>query len=166
MHEFDLTLGQLGQLVSLFTLPAIVLALPSGAISQRIGDIRSGLGALALLVVGATICVFAETYVSLVLGRALSGFRAILITIVTGTILSRWFDDRKLSLAMSISMFNWPLGLGTALAVVPPVAERFSVATAFCVMAFVAAVPLALYFQVVASGRATARFSWASRKTS
>lgn len=143
--EFDLSLAQLGLLVSLFTLPAIVMALPGGAISQRFGDIRPGAIAIALMILGACVGATATSYGMLLIGRTLAGIGAILITIVSGTILSRWFAGQALARAMSVSMFSWPLGLGLALAVIPAVAELWGVRQAFLVMAGSGLVPFGLY---------------------
>ena len=143
--EFELSLGQLGLLIALFTLPAIVLALPSGLFSRRYGDINAGVAALVLLTIGAFGGIVASEFNALAATRVVAGFGAILVTIVSGTILSRRFTGAALGHAMSVSMFAWPLGLGLALAIIPLATEAYGIKAAFAVMGISSAVPLGLY---------------------
>ena len=150
--ELGLSLGQLGLLVALYTLPAIALALPIGLLSQRYGDINSGIVALILLTLGGFGGMLADGFGDLAVARVVAGAGATSITIVSGTILSRWFAGAALGRAMSVSMFSWPLGLGLALAVIPFVSVTHGVSAAFAVMGMSSAVPLGLYL-ILAAGR-------------
>ena len=143
--EFELSLGQLGLLIALFTLPAIVLALPSGLLSRRYGDINAGVAALILLTIGGFGGILASEFLTLAATRLVAGFGAILVTIVSGTMLSRRFAGAELGHAMSVSMFAWPMGLGLALAIIPLAAESYGIGAAFAVMGISSAVPLGLY---------------------
>ncbi len=145
VHEVGLTIGQLGLLIALYTLPAIVLALPSGILSQRFGDIWTGIAALMLLTAGGAGGMLADGFGGLAVSRVIAGAGATAVTIVTGTILSRWYTGKSLGRAMSVLLFSWPLGLGFALVVIPVVTEVHGVAVAFAIMGLSSALPLCLY---------------------
>src|SRR2546425_614819 len=55
VSELGLTWAQLGLLIGLYMLPGAFFALPSGVVGQRLGERRTVVGSLALMVVGGLV---------------------------------------------------------------------------------------------------------------
>lgn len=140
--ELDITYGQLGWLVACFTAPAIILAIPGGYISQRYGDLGPGMASIGLLALGATLCAISGDFSVLLAGRLISGTGATVVTIITGTLLSRWFMGHRLANALSVSFVSWPLGIGASLFFIPAIAETAGAVYAFLFLATFCGIPL------------------------
>src|SRR6266516_3008406 len=94
--ELGLTWTQLGSLIGLYMLPGAFFALPGGMLGQRVGERRTVVGSLALMVV--------------------SGVGAVLMNILLAKMVADWFAGREMSTAMAVMLTSWPVGLGLAAA--------------------------------------------------
>jgi len=110
-EELRLTHAEAGLLMSLFSLPAIFLAILTGLLSDRLGPFKIGLISLILMVVGALIFAVSGTLVYAGLGRVIGGVGAATISVVAAQILSLWFRGREAGTAMGI--FNTAMPVGT-----------------------------------------------------
>ncbi|MEH6526531.1 MAG: MFS transporter [Sneathiella sp.] len=115
MQGLALDLIEMGTLVGLFMLPGLLLALPGGMISQKIGERRFLIGCLLAMAFGGFLCGMAEDYSTLWIGRLISGFGAIGINVAMSKIVIDWFAGKEINTAMAIFLSGFPVGIALAL---------------------------------------------------
>jgi sugar phosphate permease len=143
-EELDLSLGEIGLLLSATWVGAFATLLPWGIAADRFGErtvLALGLSGSALCLVGAAFAVsFASLYVLLVLAGA-SGAS---VNSASGRAVMRWFDAHERGLALGVRQTAIPLGgLVAALAVPRLAAAGGSEAALLFLAAFCAAGALA-----------------------
>jgi len=111
VSELKITHAQAGLLMSLFALPGVFLAIPSGIISDRFGAKKVGFASLILMIIGTFLAGLSNSFLLMALGRTVSGIGAITLVIVLPQLLSRWFMHKELGLGMGV--FNTAMPLGT-----------------------------------------------------
>jgi len=111
ISELKMTHAQAGLLMSLFALPGIFLAIPSGIISDRLGAKKVGVASLVLMIIGTFLAGSSDGFFLMALGRAVSGIGAMTLTIILPQLLSHWFMHKELGLGMGL--FNTAMPLGT-----------------------------------------------------
>jgi MFS family permease len=113
ISELHINYAQSGLLMSLFALPGIFLSLPGGFLSDRY-DVKV-LGAVCFLwMIGGTLLVSLGTDIHILwLGRIIAGMGALTLSVLLPKLLSQWFKDRELGLAMGV--FNTGVPLGSAI---------------------------------------------------
>lgn len=111
ISELNITHAQAGLLMSLFALPGIFIAIPSGIISDRFGVRKVGITSLVLMVIGTFVVGTSNNFPSICVGRLISGIGAITLAIVLPQLLSRWFMGKELGIGMGV--FNTAMPLGT-----------------------------------------------------
>ncbi len=111
ISELNITRAQAGLLMSLFALPGIFIAIPSGIISDRLGMRKVGLASLILMVIGTFVVGISSSFLSISVGRLISGIGALTLAIVLPQLLSRWFMGKELGIGMGV--FNTAMPLGT-----------------------------------------------------
>ncbi len=108
--ELHLTYAQSGLLMSLFALPGLFISLLGGFLSDRYGMRPLGM-ACFLLMIGGTLLVGWGTELPILwLGRIITGIGALTLSVLLPKLLSQWFKDRELGLAMGIFNTGVPLG--------------------------------------------------------
>lgn len=100
-----------GLLMSLFALPGIFIAIPSGIISDRFGIRKVGIASLILMVVGTFVVGISNSLLLIGGGRLISGIGALTLATVLPQLLSRWFMNKELGISMGV--FNTAVPLGT-----------------------------------------------------
>lgn len=110
ISELRLTYAQSGLLVSLFALPGLFISLLGGFLSDRYG--MRPLGTVCfLLIIGGTLLVGSGMDIQILwLGRIIAGIGGLTLSIILPKLLSQWFKDRELGLAMGIFNTGVPLG--------------------------------------------------------
>ncbi len=111
ISELNITHAQAGLLMSLFALPGIFIAIPSGIISDRFGMRKVGIASLILMIIGTFALGISSNFLSIVVGRLISGVGALTLAIVLPQLLSRWFMGKELGIGMGV--FNTAMPLGT-----------------------------------------------------
>ena len=142
--ELGLTWAQLGSLIGLYMLPGAFLALPGGMLGQRLGERRTVVASLALMVVGGLVTAASHSFAVAAAGRLLSGVGAVLMNILLAKMVADWFTEREMSTAMAVMLTSWPVGLGLAAATLGSLATRSSWRMAIAVTSLAAAVGLVL----------------------
>jgi MFS family permease len=142
--------GTLGTLVGLFMLPGVLVALPGGILGQRFGDKRMVVVGLAMMVAGGACVALAPSTALVATGRLLSGTGAVLLNILLAKMVTDWFSDRDIVLAMALFVSSWPVGIGLALVLLPPLVDAAGSA-------------VALGSTAAASGAALLLVAWAYR---
>jgi len=144
MADLALSWAQIGTLIGLYMLPGAFLALPGGVLGQRLGERRTVVGSLALMVVGGVITAVAHGYAAALAGRVLAGVGAVLMNVLLAKIVADWFTSGGMSTAMAVMLTSWPVGLGLAAATLGGLATRTSWRTAILATAAVSALGLVL----------------------
>src|SRR5438309_6134791 len=142
--ELGLTWAELGSLIGLYMLPGAFLALPGGMLGQRLGERRTVVGSLALMVVGGLVTAASHSFAVAAAGRLLSGVGAVLMNILLAKMVADWFTEREMSTAMAVMLTSWPVGLGLAAATLGSLATRSSWRMAIVATALAAALGLVL----------------------
>jgi predicted MFS family arabinose efflux permease len=135
---------QLGLLIGLYLLPGVVIAYPSGLLGQRFGDKQIAVLGMTLMVAGGVLTALSHSYGIFLVGRLISGIGAVLLNVVLTKMVTDWFADRELGTALALLVSSWPVGIGIALIVLPPLAVAASASTASILTAVAATGVLAL----------------------
>ena len=142
--DLGLSYADLGGLIGLYFLPGLVLALPGGLLGRRFGDKRVVACGLALMAIGGAMTALAGGQGSLAAGRLLSGLGAVLLNVLMAKMVTDWFAGREITLAMTVFVNSFPIGLGLALLVQGRLAESQGWRVALGATALAAAAALLL----------------------
>jgi MFS family permease len=110
MSELSLTYAQSGLLVSLFALPGLFISLLGGFLSDRHGMRSLGLGCFLFMIGGTLLVGLGADLGILWLGRIIAGIGSLTLSVLLPKLLSQWFKDRELGLAMGLYNTGVPLG--------------------------------------------------------
>jgi cyanate permease len=143
-----LNYADIGFLIGLYFSPGIALALPGGMLGRRFGDKRIVCIGLALMTVGALTMGLAADFRLLVLGRLMSGVGAVLLNVLMSKMITDWFGDREIVLAMAIFVNSFPVGIGLALLALGWIVPTLGWPAAMQSTALLALVSLVLVFFV------------------
>jgi MFS family permease len=124
VKDLGLGFGEVGFLVGLYMLPGILLAVPGGWLGERFGDRRIVVAGLGLMVLGGVLAGLAPSYPVLAAGRLLSGIGGVLLNVLMSKMVTDWFVEHELVLAMAIFANAFPIGVGFALISLGSLAER------------------------------------------
>ncbi len=120
--SFAIDFTQLGTLIGLYMLPGVFVALPGGVMAQSFGAKRIVITGLLLMAAGGAMMGGSPSHVTLFAGRLISGAGAVLINVMMVKMVADWFARREIVTAMAVLIASWPLGLGLALVLFPPLA--------------------------------------------
>jgi MFS family permease len=110
LSELHLTYAQSGLLMSLFALPGIFVSIWGGFLADRYG-MRSLATGCFLLMIGGTLLVGLGTNLQILgPGRIIAGIGAFTLSVFLPKLLSQWFKEKELGLAMGIFNTGVPLG--------------------------------------------------------
>ena len=113
IDTFHISHTQAGALMSLFSLPAIFLALPGGILVDRYGARTVGSAGLLTMALGTAIVAIGGNYWVLGLGRLVAGIGSAVTLMVGPKVITSWFREQELGLSMGV--FNMAMPLGTIL---------------------------------------------------
>lgn len=119
MSDFGIAYTSLGALVGAYSLLGIALALPVGWIIARFGTKRTILAGLGLMVAGSLLITLAPTFSCAVAGRLISGAGAVFLMVALPTVVMERFDASSLSVAMSVLISGFPVGIGLGFLLLP-----------------------------------------------
>ncbi|MBI2492030.1 MAG: MFS transporter [Candidatus Rokubacteria bacterium] len=117
-----LSRGEVGLCLPAVYLGGVLMALPAGWLTDRLGVRRAlGLGQLAL---GALVCAAAASggFAALLALLALAGFGFSVLNPATGKAIVEWFPPRERGLGMGIKQTGLTLGILSASLALPPIA--------------------------------------------
>jgi len=110
LSDLHLTYAQSGLLMSLFALPGIFVSLLGGFLSDRYGMRPLGTGCFLLMIGGTLLVGLGINLQILGLGRIIAGIGGLTLSVFLPKLLSQWFKERELGLAMGIFNTGVPLG--------------------------------------------------------
>ena len=109
--SFGFTHTEIGNLIEVFMLPGLLLAIPCGLAGRYITDrllVTVGLLALAL---GGTLAAFAINFGMFAIARMICGIGFVVTTIYFAKMVSDWFTGKELATAMALLVTSWPFGI-------------------------------------------------------
>lgn len=162
MRVFRLDYATLGTLIGAFMLLGAFLALPLGLLARRIGDRLVLGGGIGLMVAGPVISAVSANLTGIGLGRGIAGAGAVAMIVLQNKIIADWFSGRRFMWAISVSVATYPIGVGLAQLVLPPLALGFGWQAAFLSGAVPMAAALAMFlasFRPSPHAPSVARFS-------
>jgi len=109
IDALKLTHAEAGSLMSLFALPAILLAILAGMLADRWGGFKTGVIALILAIIGALVFAASGAFLYAGLGRVVAGIGGATIAIVAAQVLSQWFKGHEIGIAMGIHNTAMPV---------------------------------------------------------
>jgi MFS family permease len=125
MQVFGLDLTMANLLMSIFSLSAFVLAIPAGIIVHRIGPKRSGLVAVAAVVLGAGLGALSSGTAALLASRTVEGLSFVFMMVAGPAIISLWFRADERGAPMGIFATWVPVGSMVILNVAPALESAF-----------------------------------------
>ncbi len=145
VSRFGLTYAQLGSLIGAYMLLGVFVALPLGLLGRRFGD-RWILGTgLALMTAGACISAWADAPPGIALGRTIAGVGAVAMIVLQGKIIADWFTGPRFMIGISVSVCAFPIGMGLAQLVLPPMLNQYGLGAAMLTDAVPAGLALLLF---------------------
>ncbi|HLJ06376.1 MAG TPA: MFS transporter [Acetobacteraceae bacterium] len=145
MHLFQFDYATLGTLIGAFMLFGAFLALPLGLLGRRFGDRLVLSAGLALMVVGPLISTFSDGPGGIGLGRGIAGIGAVAMIVLQNKIIADWFTGHRLMWALSVSSAAYPVGVGLAQLVLPPLTHAYGWQAGFLSDSLPMAVSLILF---------------------
>ena len=165
---FRLTYTELGALIGAYMLMGLFVALPLGVLGRRFGDRPVLASGLALMMIGAAFDASAAGPSGIALGRTIGGVGAVAMIVLQAKIIADFFTGRRFMIGMSVSACAFPVGVGLAQIVLPPVSHAFGWQAALLTEAVPPALALALFLSSYRQPQAVASqprgFSWPSRR--
>lgn len=165
---FHLSYTAFGSLIGAFMLMGVFVALPLGVLGRFLGDRPVLASGLALMVVGATFDASASGPSGIAAGRTLGGIGAVAMIVLQGKVIADFFSGRRFMVAISVSACAFPVGVGLAQIVLPPVARAFGWQAALATEGLMPALALLLFLgsyrrpALLAAQRPG--FSWPTRR--
>jgi MFS family permease len=145
IQRFGLSYAQLGSLIGAYMLLGTFVALPLGLLGRRFGD-RVVLGTgLALMTGGSCISAWADGAAAIATGRTVAGVGAVAMIVLQGKIIADWFTGPRFMIGISVSVCAYPIGMGVAQLVLPPVLAGYGLHAAFLTDAVPAGLALLLF---------------------
>jgi MFS family permease len=123
MTGFPVGIADIGLLIGLYHAPGIALALPGGAIGQRLGDKSGALIGLALMISGGVATALAPVWSLQLAARVLAGAGGILLNVLVSKMVADWFVEKELDTAMATIGNASPFGIALALVSLPLIAD-------------------------------------------
>jgi MFS family permease len=165
---FHLTYTAFGSLIGAYMVMGMFVALPLGFLGRRFGDRPVLASGLALMIVGAVIGASATGPSGIALGRTIGGVGAVAMIVLQGKIIADFFSGKQFMIGISVSACAFPIGVGLAQIVVPPVSHAFGWQAALLSEALLPASALILFlssYRQPAAVAAQARgFSWPTKR--
>jgi MFS family permease len=142
-QDFGVDLADIGLLIGLYLAPGIVLAVPGGAIGNRFGEKTVVLAGLVLMACGSLTMASSTSWSMQIAGRLLSGAGGVLLNVLMSKMITDWFADKEIAMAMGIFVNSWIVGIALALLILPPIAIGLGVSAAFALVTALAVIGLA-----------------------
>jgi MFS family permease len=133
--DLALTNTELGLLIGIFLAPGIVLALPGGALIQRLGEKSVIALSLLLMTVAVIIAAHGAGFWAIFFARILGGAGGVMITVSAAKAVVDWFHGREINTALAANLTGFPIGVAIALFGLGGFAEPEAWRTAFWIAA-------------------------------
>lgn len=118
-QELGLNLSNIGWVVSVYSLLAMLLCLPMSLLATKIGNYRMALGALLLMGSGGLISAYADGFNLLMLGRMTEGLGFVMIAVTAPALIARVVTIKDRPIAMTMWSLWLPMGVSVTLLSAP-----------------------------------------------
>ncbi|HLZ05610.1 MAG TPA: MFS transporter [Bradyrhizobium sp.] len=125
--QFGVGIAEIGFLIGLYFTPGVVLALPGGAIGKWLGDKRTTILALVLMLAGSLAMAFGENWGWQIAGRLVGGAGGVLLNVQLSKMVTDWFAGKEIATAMAIFVNSWPAGIALSLLTLPSIGTSYGV---------------------------------------
>lgn len=144
LDRLGLGFVEFGALAGAYLLPGVVAALLGGWLGTRVGDIRTALMGLVLMIAGGLAGVLATGFEGQMAARMVAGAGAVALNVMVTKMAGDWFQGRKdLPAAMGTLIASWPAGIALAMLVLPGFLAAFGATAALLSAPVLAALALA-----------------------
>ncbi|MCI2063121.1 MAG: MFS transporter [Eubacteriaceae bacterium] len=123
VNDFDLTTGQSGILISIFSLAGIFLSIPMGMLITKYGSFKTGLISLVAIIAGSSMGAIASSYSILLVSRGIEGIGLLFLATIGPAAVANAFSDEKRGTAMGLLMCYMSFGQILALNLAPIMAS-------------------------------------------
>jgi len=144
--QFGVGIAEIGFLIGLFFTPGIALALPGGGIGQWLGDRRTLLAALVLMLIGSCAMASGGSWGWQIAGRLVAGAGGVLINVQMTKMVADWFAGKEIATAMAIFVSSWPTGIALSLLTLPSIGTLYGVNAVHVFVAVLTVAGIALTF--------------------
>ena len=138
--QFNVSLAEIGFLIGLFFTPGVALSLPGGAIGKWLGDRRTVLAALLMMLAGSCAMAFGGSWSWQIVGRLLAGTGGVLLNVQMTKLVADWFTGKEIATAMAIFVNSWPAGIALSLLTLPSIATAHGVNAVFLFVSAITAI--------------------------
>ena len=138
--QFNVSLAEIGFLIGLFFTPGVALSLPGGAIGKWLGDRRTVLAALLMMLAGSCAMAFGGSWSWQIVGRLLAGTGGVLLNVQMPKLVADWFTGKEIATAMAIFVNSWPAGIALSLLTLPSIATAHGVNAVFLFVSAITAI--------------------------
>jgi MFS family permease len=125
--QFGVGIAEIGFLIGLYFTPGVVLALPGGAIGTWLGDKRTTLAALMLMLIGSLAMATGESWHWQIAGRVVAGAGGVLLNVQLTKMITDWFAGKEIATAMAVFVNSWPAGIALSLLILPSIGTAHDV---------------------------------------
>lgn len=123
--QFGLSYAQVGMLIGFFLIPGIFIAIPSGALTQAFADKKLLMVGACAMTIGGVVMGLSTSADSLFVGRLLTGVGGTIFNLILTKMVTEWFFEREIVLALSIMLVAWPIGIALGLLTHGPIAHAY-----------------------------------------
>lgn len=141
---FGLSYVEVGTLIGLFLLPGVFISIPSGALTRAVADKNLLMFGAVAMAVGAFWMGSATNPSELYAGRVVTGVGGTIFNVILTKMVTDWFIEREIVLALSVMLAAWPIGIALGLLVHGPVATTYGWSWAMYIAAIAAVAALVL----------------------
>ena len=126
MQELGLNYTEAGLLMSMASVPALLLAIVAGMLADRYGLRKLFSGALGIVLAGTSVVATGGSLGVLLAGRLIAGVGTVMLTVLAGKMVAQWFAGREMGTAMgTYNTAGAPLGTICAMTILPLLASSF-----------------------------------------
>jgi predicted MFS family arabinose efflux permease len=142
--RYGVGLAEIGFLIGLYFTPGIALALPGGAIGKWLGDKRTVLAALLMMLAGSVAMAHGESWGWQVAGRLVAGAGGVLLNVQLTKMVTDWFAGKEIASAMGVFVNSWPAGIALSLVILPSIGTGHGIDAVYLSVAALIAIALLL----------------------
>lgn len=149
-ESLAIDLGQIGWLMSVFTIAGIILAIPAGGLVGKFGPKKVFLAVMIATIFGNIVGVFGlDNYAVLLFSRILEGCGFAMASVAGIVLINMWFPDKNTGLFVGIFVTFAAVASVVALNLALPMVVSYGMASVWWVTALGTAVFTVLFFMFV-----------------
>ena len=149
-ESLAIDLGQIGWLMSVFTIAGIILAIPAGGLVGKFGPKKVFLAVMIITVLGNIVGVFGlDNYTVLLSSRILEGCGFAMASVAGIVLINMWFPDKNTGLFVGIFVTFAAVASVVALNLALPMVTSFGMASVWWITALGTAIFTVLFWMFV-----------------